>query len=38
MTQTRQLAVIMFTEIVGDTGLLGKHKQNAFNLLRKKEK
>jgi hypothetical protein len=38
MPQTRQLAVIMFTEIVGYTGLLGKDEQNAFNLLRKKRK
>ena len=33
MSQTRQLAVIMFTDIVGYTALMGKDEQKAFELL-----
>jgi TolB-like protein/class 3 adenylate cyclase len=33
MPQTRQLAAIMFTDIVGYTALMGKDEQNAFRLL-----
>ena len=35
MTQTRQLAAIMFTDIVGYTALMGNDEQKAFELLRK---
>jgi len=35
MTQSRQLAAIMFTDIVGYTSLMGKDEQKAFDLLRK---
>jgi class 3 adenylate cyclase len=35
MSQTRQLAAIMFTDIVGYTALMGKDEQKAFDLLRK---
>ena len=35
MTQSRQLAAIMFTDIVGYTALMGKDEQKAFELLRK---
>ena len=35
MSQTRQLAVIMFTDIVGYTALMGKDEQRAFELLNK---
>lgn len=35
MPQTRQLAAIMFTDIVGYTALMGKNEQKAFELLRK---
>jgi TolB-like protein/class 3 adenylate cyclase len=35
MSQTRQLAAIMFTDIVGYTALMGKDEQKAFELLRK---
>ena len=35
MPQTRQLAAIMFTDIVGYTALMGKDEQKAFELLRK---
>lgn len=35
MPQTRQLAAIMFTDIVGYTAMMGKDEQRAFELLRK---
>jgi class 3 adenylate cyclase len=35
MSQTRQLAAIMFTDIVGYTALMGNNEQKAFELLRK---
>ena len=35
MSQTRQLAAIMFTDIVGYTALMGNDEQKAFDLLRK---
>ena len=35
MSQSRQLAVIMFTDIVGYTALMGKDEQEAFELLNK---
>jgi adenylate cyclase len=35
MPQTRQLAAIMFTDIVGYTALMGRDEQKAFDLLRK---
>ncbi len=35
MSQTRQLAAIMFTDIVGYTALMGKDEQKAFELLNK---
>ena len=35
MSQSRQLAAIMFTDIVGYTALMGKDEQKAFELLRK---
>lgn len=35
MTQSRQLAAIMFTDIVGYTSLMGKDEQKAFDLLKK---
>ena len=35
MSQTRQLAAIMFTDIVGYTALMGKDEQRAFDLLNK---
>src|SRR5687768_9538463 len=35
MQQTRQLAAIMFTDIVGYTMLMGSNEQKAFELLRK---
>ncbi len=35
MTQTRQLAAIMFTDIVGYTALMGQDEQKAFALLNK---
>lgn len=34
-TQSRQLAAIMFTDIVGYTALMGKDEQRAFELLKK---
>jgi TolB-like protein len=35
MAQTRQLAAIMFTDIVGYTALMGNDEQKAFELIRK---
>ena len=35
MIQSRQLAAIMFTDIVGYTALMGKDERKAFDLLRK---
>ena len=35
MPQTRQLAAIMFTDIVGYTALMGRDEQKAFDLLQK---
>jgi pentatricopeptide repeat protein len=35
MSQSRQLAAIMFTDIVGYTSLMGEDEQRAFDLLRK---
>ena len=35
MTSTRQLAAIMFTDIVGYTALMGNDEQKAFELLKK---
>ena len=35
MPQTRQLAAIMFTDIVGYTGLMEKDEQRAFEILKK---
>jgi adenylate cyclase len=35
MASTRQLAAIMFTDIVGYTALMGEDEQKAFDLLRK---
>jgi len=35
MTQSRQLAAIMFTDIVGYTALMGDDEQKAFELLKK---
>lgn len=35
MTQTRQLAVIMFTDIVGYTALMGNDEEKAIGLLKK---
>lgn len=35
MTQTRQLAAIMFTDIVGYTALMGEDEHKAFELLQK---
>ena len=35
MAQSRQLAAIMFTDIVGYTALMGANERNAFNLLQK---
>ncbi|GJM27476.1 MAG: hypothetical protein DHS20C17_01110 [Cyclobacteriaceae bacterium] len=35
MSQTRQLAAIMFTDIVGYTSLMGQNEQKAFELLKK---
>jgi adenylate cyclase len=35
MSQSRQLAAIMFTDIVGYTALMGDNEQRAFELLRK---
>ncbi|HET6768737.1 MAG TPA: adenylate/guanylate cyclase domain-containing protein [Chitinophagaceae bacterium] len=35
MSSSRQLAAIMFTDIVGYTGLMGRDEQKAFELLKK---
>jgi hypothetical protein len=35
MSQSRQLAAIMFTDIVGYTALMGEDEQKVFELLRK---
>ena len=35
MSQSRQLAAIMFTDIVGYTSLMGKDERKAFDLLNK---
>ena len=35
MPQSRQLAAIMFTDIVGYTALMGKDEHKAFTLLEK---
>ncbi len=35
MPQTRQLAAIMFTDIVGYTALMGDDEDKAFDLLNK---
>ncbi len=35
MPQSRQLAAIMFTDIVGYTALMGSDEQKAFQLLKK---
>jgi class 3 adenylate cyclase len=36
--QSRQLAAIMFTDIVGYTALMGEDEQKAFQLLKKNRK
>ena len=38
MSQSRQLAAIMFTDIVGYTALMGRDEQKAFELLNKNRK
>ncbi len=35
MPQSRQLAAIMFTDIVGYTALMGEDEERAFELLKK---
>lgn len=35
MSQSRQLAAIMFTDIVGYTALMGRDEQKAFELIKK---
>jgi adenylate cyclase len=35
MSQSRQLAAIMFTDIVGYTSLMGLDEQKAFDILKK---
>jgi class 3 adenylate cyclase len=34
VSQSRQLAAIMFTDIVGYTALMGKDEQKAFEILK----
>jgi len=36
-TQSRQLAAIMFTDIVGYTTLMGEDEQKAFEVFEKKQ-
>jgi len=38
MPQSRQLAAIMFTYIVGYTALMGEDEQKAFEILKKNRK
>ena len=38
MIQNRQLAAIMFTDIVGYTALMGDDEEKAFSLLKKNGK
>ncbi len=38
MPQSRQLAAIMFTDIVGYTALMGDDEQKAFEILKKNRK
>ena len=38
MSQSRQLAAIMFTDIVGYTALMGESEHRAFQLLKKNRK
>ena len=38
MIQNRQLAAIMFTDIVGYTALMGDEEKKAFSLLKKNGK
>jgi adenylate cyclase len=38
MSQSRQLAAIMFTDIVGYTALMGNDEHKAFTLLKKSYK
>ncbi|HUH32842.1 MAG TPA: adenylate/guanylate cyclase domain-containing protein, partial [Daejeonella sp.] len=35
VSQSRQLAAIMFTDIVGYTSIMGNNEEHAFNLLNK---
>ena len=38
MPQTRRLAAIMFTDIVGYTAMMGEDEKKAFELLKKNRK